>query len=666
MKKVLLFLSFFLTFQLTYSQCNTNTSICSGTNAGPFTFVNQGPSVSTCLDWLSGSKIGYIILNISGSGNLNMLINGNSSSGFLDVAVFNIPSGQAPCTAIQNTSNQILCNYASSSSGCAQFGGQFGCASNIGTVPVTAGQQLMIVVENWSGSSSSFTLQMATTPGSATAGLPDATINPVGNLCVSSAPVQLTAVSMGGTWSGPGVSATGMFNPATAGVGAHTITYNVGVAPCNSTATRVITVMANPVVNLVSNSPICVGESLTIAPDTTVNGIYAWTGPNGFTSSQSAVLIPNVTATHAGTYKLDINMWGCSASGTVNVVINPNVTINIVAPTSLCLNDQSATLTANVTSSGGTTPAPGVWSGVGITDSINGTFNPTIAGVGTHTVTYTVSGFCGNAATKDIVVKPHPSLSLTAPVTAACVPLLAKATVGSNMALDSVFIDFGNGKFGDSLGTYAVNYNTVNCFDVHIWGQSQGCATDSLYTDFFCTQPNPNAEPGVVAGTATEYEPNFTFLNTSTGATHWLWSFGDGKTSTDKTPTHKYPQIPGDYEVTLYVVSDFGCRDSAKIQIRVIEDVIFYVPNAFTPDGDQFNNVFKPIMASGYREDSYVFMVYNRWGQAVFESHDPHYGWDGTYNGEICQDGVYVWSIYFKAKENSDVYRKYGTVTLIK
>lgn len=665
MKKILALLSLFFVFHSVYSQCSTNTSICNGSNAGPFTFVTPGPAVSTCLDFI-GPGVGYIVLNISGSGNLNMLIDGNASSGFIDVAVFNIPQGVAPCTAIQNTSNQILCNYASSSSGCAQFGGQFGCPSNIGTVNVTAGQQLMIVAENWSGTSNDFTLQMSTAPGSATAGLPNATINPVGNLCVSSAAVQLTAVSMGGTWSGPGISPTGLFNPATAGVGAHTITYNVGIAPCNSTGQLVVNVTADPVVNLVSNSPVCIGESLTIAPDTTVNGIYTWTGPNGFTSSQSAILIPNVTAANAGTYTLGVDMWGCSASGTINVQINPNVTIVINSPVSMCLNDNATALTATVTTTGSTPPSAGVWSGVGITDSIAGTFNPTIAGVGTHTVTYTVSGACGNAATKDIIVKPHPALSLTSPVTAACVPMLTEATIGSDMTLDSLLIDFGNGTTQSAVGTYQVNYINPNCYDVHVWGIAQGCVTDSLFVDYFCSQPLPNAEPTVVKGTSTIYDPNFVFMNNSTGGTNWYWSFGDGKTSTEKNPTHKYSPVPGDYEVMLTVVSDFGCRDSAKIIIRIIEDVVFFAPNAFTPDGDQFNNIFKPVMVSGFRTDSYMLLIYNRWGELLFESHDPQYGWDGTYRGQVCQDGTYTWVITFKAKENSDSYRQLGTVTLIK
>ena len=93
------------------SQCNVNTSICVSGTAGPFSFVTKGPAVSTCLNW-SGPNVAYIMLNISTSGPLNMLIQGNTNFGYLDVAVFNVPTGVAPCTAIQNTANQIGCNYA--------------------------------------------------------------------------------------------------------------------------------------------------------------------------------------------------------------------------------------------------------------------------------------------------------------------------------------------------------------------------------------------------------------------------------------------------------------------------------------------------------------------------------------------------------------------------
>src|SRR5690606_28711113 len=75
-------------------------------------------------------------------------------------------------------------------------------------------------------------------------GLPDATIDPgsLGPFCTSDGLMQIVAGNMGGTWSGPGMSANGMFDPAAAGPGVHTINYSIGTAPCNSTSTAQITV----------------------------------------------------------------------------------------------------------------------------------------------------------------------------------------------------------------------------------------------------------------------------------------------------------------------------------------------------------------------------------------------------------------------------------------
>jgi gliding motility-associated-like protein len=73
--------------------------------------------------------------------------------------------------------------------------------------------------------------------------------------------------------------------------------------------------------------------------------------------------------------------------------------------------------------------------------------------------------------------------------------------------------------------------------------------------------------------------------------------------------------------------------------------LIFYVPNAFTPDGDDYNNIFKPVFSSGYDLRNYGFMIFNRWGELIFETDQIGEGWDGTYRGNICQDGVYTWKL---------------------
>ena len=88
------------------AQCNTATTICTSGIAGPYTFAAPGAPVSTCLDFF-GPSYTYIVLYITQSGPLEMLIDGDASNGFLDVAIFNVPTGIDPCVAINTFSNEI-------------------------------------------------------------------------------------------------------------------------------------------------------------------------------------------------------------------------------------------------------------------------------------------------------------------------------------------------------------------------------------------------------------------------------------------------------------------------------------------------------------------------------------------------------------------------------
>lgn len=225
------------------AQCNTNISICTPGVAGPFNFNTPGPPVSTCLDFF-GPSVTYITLYITQSGPLELLIDGDATSGFIDVAIFNVPNGVDPCVAINNTANEIGCNYASNASGCNQFGTAFPCVSSVPSPVVTAGDELMIVVENWSGASFTFNMQLSGT--GAQTGPPNPTITPVGSVPMSTPPWQMTAASAGGTWSatcGACIDpATGMFNPSMAGPGNHTVCYDIGASPCDAQDCHMMTI----------------------------------------------------------------------------------------------------------------------------------------------------------------------------------------------------------------------------------------------------------------------------------------------------------------------------------------------------------------------------------------------------------------------------------------
>lgn len=231
---VLIF-SFFVA-NSSWSQCNTNTTICDNNSlAGPFPFQPASANPSSCLDYWNGAgsnNYAYIILYITQGGDLNLLVDGNAGNGFLDVSIFDITGQTDPCASL-STTTEISCNYASASSGCAQFGTTFPCPASVPAPSVTTGDVIMILVEDWSNNHSNFTLDLSNTPGSAQTGPPNATITPVGPFCDDAGPVQLDAVNMGGTWTGPGVNANGVFDPAAAGVGTHTINYSIGSAPCD-------------------------------------------------------------------------------------------------------------------------------------------------------------------------------------------------------------------------------------------------------------------------------------------------------------------------------------------------------------------------------------------------------------------------------------------------
>ena len=144
------------------------------------------------------------------------------------------------------------------------------------------------------------------------------------------------------------------------------------------------------------------------------------------------------------------------------------------------------------------------------------------------------------------------------------------------------------------------------------------------------------------------FDSDVNITNTSSGAVDYYWDFGDGETSEGENPYHQFPfGQPGYYEILLIATSQYGCQDSATKTIEIREELLIYVPNTFTPDGDQYNNTFKPVIGIGVSPEGYVFEIYNRWGELIFVSHDPAGAWDGTYFGKYCQDGTYTWKLAF-------------------
>ncbi len=111
---------------------------------------------------------------------------------------------------------------------------------------------------------------------------------------------------------------------------------------------------------------------------------------------------------------------------------------------------------------------------------------------------------------------------------------------------------------------------------------------------------------------------------------------------------------------TVYFVDENGC--TAQDDIDISFDAVIYVPNTFTPDGNLFNPIFKP---EGGNLVEFHMIIFNRWGEILFESYNFDIGWDGTYGGKVCPDGTYIWVINYKDINNKKE-RLIGHINLLK
>ena len=120
----------------------------------------------------------------------------------------------------------------------------------------------------------------------------------------------------------------------------------------------------------------------------------------------------------------------------------------------------------------------------------------------------------------------------------------------------------------------------------------------------------------------------------------YFWDFGDGGTSTDRDPNHRYADS-GYYQVMLVVTNEFGCTDTAFEIIYAYPDFKFFIPNTFTPNTDGLNDVFT---GKGMGFVKYEMRIFNRWGQEIFYTNDINRGWPGTDEKDVnCPIGVYTY-----------------------
>ena len=195
---------------------------------------------------------------------------------------------------------------------------------------------------------------------------------------------------------------------------------------------------------------------------------------------------------------------------------------------------------------------------------------------------------------------------------------------------------------------------------------AEGCVGDSTFTDLICVYPNPVADFIWTPTDPTTLNSVVNFIDQSTNAAQYVWDFSGMGTSNLQNPTFDFDaDTAGNYIVCLTVTSVDGCVADTCKTVFIADEFLIYVPNAFTPDGDGLNDVFFPVTMA-VDPQGYEFMIFNRWGELIFEGHAPGVGWDGTYKAKESKQDVYVWKLKCKAASDGEQRVYYGHVSLLR
>jgi gliding motility-associated-like protein len=366
------------------------------------------------------------------------------------------------------------------------------------------------------------------------------------------------------------------------------------------------------------------------------------------------------------------NGFGCQVADQFTIVEPPVLDLTTISgDVVLCPGEDVTATAAGIDGIGN---VEFTWDVGGI---VLGTGTPfTFPSTGNMVVCVTMSDDCPTTESDCFnVTEPAPTPpAMTSNIVSGCDPVTVSFTNLTGGTIAQTTWTFSDGTVIVANGTDPIShvFDGVGSYDVSMEVITDiGCVYTADFINYIESFPIPHAIFSHQPIPATIYDTEINFSDHSTGGvSSWLWDFGPGVvpgSSTIPTPSVLYPEgIAANYTAWMHVWNDFGCKDSVQSTVSIVNDVLLYAPNIFTPDGDEFNETWG-VTISGIDIYDFHLMMFNRYGEPIWESYNPIGTWSGHYGGGgLVQDGTYVWVIEAKDSYTDKKYEFRGHVTVLK
>lgn len=510
---------------------------------------------------------------------------------------------------------------------------------------------------------------------------------------------SLSGASAGGIWTettasgaftGGSGAGSGVLNTDGLAAGVYSFTYEVtATAPCpsdiadfNVTVEQEVNAGADNLDITCNTTGALVDLNDLLDGGADAGGVWEETTSSGSFDSGTAVF--DATGLAGGAYIVTygvIAVAPCvSDAATFTITVNESPTVGPLVDEEVCDGDNlvSQLFTSDVAGTVFNWEVPsgtdvgfgtsGIGTSVGSFTGTSGSYSDVTV---TVEVTPSANGCIGEPAMFDVTIRPLPEVAFHSDEQVGCSPFTPEFINEIPVDPGTVCVwSFGDGSTSGTWDEVNHMYDIEGMYDVMLTVTTMyGCSDFASADEYIEVYPRAQANFSYLPYELTVNNTEVVFNNSSTNASSYTWDFGDGSSwSSEVDPIHSYPAIGNmEYTVTLTAHSAGGCDDEISKLVHVEDVVVFFIPNVFTPDGDQYNEVFKPVMSSGVDVYDYHLTIFDRWGEIVFESYNLDYGWDGTYgNGGLVEDGTYIWSIDFGETMSDKKHKHKGHVTILK